>query len=118
MNVGITNLKKLHNQGLVQSHHRGPTPDLVIQLFQTKPDVWRAELLPFMKLGVNHYSIRSIKALEQKGKTILRSDITNTMNILRGHFDLCDRLKIRAGANYRKNPFSKKKKSMILLWWD
>ncbi len=46
MEVDVNKLKKLVAQGRVYAHNDGPPPELVIQLFETKPEIWCAVLSP------------------------------------------------------------------------
>jgi hypothetical protein len=116
MHVELTKLKELNQQGVVTAHNNGPTPDIVIQLFETKPAIWNAELLEHDVNGVTHYSIPTIFATEKNGEYIMDSDVKNTIKILRDFFYGCDALKIQAGAEFggrfRNRP------PLIFLWWD
>lgn len=49
MEVDVNKLKKLVAQGRVTAHNDGPPPELVIQLFETKPEIWCAVYVDFRR---------------------------------------------------------------------
>jgi len=116
MNVVLTNLKKLNQEGVATAHNNGPTPDLVIQLFETKPAIWHAELLEHDVYGVTHYSIPTIVATERDGEHIGENDIRNTIEILEEHFYACDAIKIQGGQEFGGR--FENRPPLIFLWWD
>lgn len=103
MNAGLTNLKKLNQQGVIMAHNNGPTPELVIQLFETRPPIWHAALLEHVVNGVTHYSIPTIVATERDGELIGENDIRNTIEILGEHFYACDAIKIQGGQSLEED---------------
>ena len=57
MKADVSKLIELNDAGTLHAHNFGPAPDLVIRLFETKPKIWRAHLLPHDQGGVTHYTI-------------------------------------------------------------
>ena len=116
MKANVNKLKQLVAQGRVVAHNDGPPPELVIELFETKPEIWCAVLSPDDASSVTTYSLPTIFATEKKGEHLQDSDLENTINILGDYFYACDALKIQAGqgftGRFRNRP------PLIFLWWD
>ena len=117
MYADLQKMKELHSQGLVHAHNFGPTPDIVIRLFETNPTIWRADLNDYQnEKGQTEHSIPIVEAMNRSGVYIMDVDVRNTITILGKHFDGCDAIKIQAGAEfggYRRN-----RPAIIFLWWD
>lgn len=94
MIVGVKKLRELNAKGVVHAHNAGPTPDIVIKLFETKPDIWEAHLMEHDQAGVTQYTLPTIIASERRRAHLSDADLKNTIEILGDFFYACDALKI------------------------
>jgi hypothetical protein len=116
MKADVIELKKLNAEGRVSAHNFGPPPDLIIQLFETKPSIWRAHLLEHKVKGVTHYFISIIIASEKDNEHIGPLDIKNLVEHLGDSLYKCDAFKIQGGDEYGMR--FRNRPPMIILWWE
>ena len=117
MVADLEKMKQLNAAGKVHAHNDGPAPELVIRLFETKPEVWRADLQDhYEEDGSIWYTIPVIEARERDGEHLQDEDLRSAITILGDFFYACDALKIQAGqefGGYRRN-----RPPLFFLWWD
>ena len=117
MSADLELLKQLHAAQRLIPHNFGPPPELVIQLFETHPEIWRANLSDaWVAQAGMVYSIPIVEARERSGGWISGTDVENTIRILDKHFYGCDALKIQAGAEFTGR--LRNRPTIIFLWWD
>jgi hypothetical protein len=117
MYVDLEKLKDLHSRGEVFAHNEGPPPEVVIQLFETNHQIWRAELLGSPnQSGPPKFSIPFVEARERAGVHLSDQDLRNTITILGDYFYACDAIKIQAGQAF--SGLRNNRPPLIFLWWD